>query len=101
LLLIDNGTAVDVKNIDDRTALHFAAKGGNECFLKDEVVKVLLEKGADVDAEDKFGNTAVSYAVERGRVSVVKILKDAAVAKCPLSRTKYLLAKAAKALSLW
>ena len=89
-LLLDNGTAVDVKNIDDRTALHFAANAGNSLFSKDEVVKVLLEKGGDVDAVDKFGNTAVYYAANSGRVSVAKILKDAAVDKSRLTWIKYL-----------
>ncbi|GLI73288.1 hypothetical protein PoHVEF18_001503 [Penicillium ochrochloron] len=68
------------------------------------VVKVLLEKGADVEARDsdadveaedsKYGRTPLSWAAERGRAAVVKLLlekgadveaKDSEYDRTPLS----------------
>jgi ankyrin repeat protein len=37
-------------------------------------VKALLDKGADVNAKNRYGATALSYAAERGSVEVVKLL---------------------------
>lgn len=48
-----------------------AAKGGNA-----EKVKLLLEKGADVDAKDNSGNTALIYAAVNGHIETVKILVE-------------------------
>ena len=56
------------------TALMVAARYGHL-----EVVKVLLAKGADVNAKDNAGNTALMVAAKYGHPEVVKILKDAEV----------------------
>ncbi len=37
-------------------------------------IKVLLEKGADVDAANQFGKTALMLAVEEGNTASVEIL---------------------------
>ena len=50
------------------TALHMAAAEG--C---DDVAKVLIQNGADVNAEDKK-TTALHWAAEKGHVDVVKVL---------------------------
>ena len=39
-------------------------------------VKALLDKGADVNAKNRYGATALSYAAERGSVEVVKLLLE-------------------------
>jgi ankyrin repeat protein/tRNA A-37 threonylcarbamoyl transferase component Bud32 len=44
--------------------------------LKD-VVKLLLDKGADVNAKDREGRTALMWAASSGNVDIVKILLDA------------------------
>lgn len=50
--LLDSGTSVNFKDIDDRTALHVAA-----CQGKSDVVELLLKRGAQVDPKDRWGST--------------------------------------------
>jgi ankyrin repeat protein len=57
--LIDRGADVNAVDHDQRwTALHFAARDHNE-----ELVRLLLEAGAEVDPEDVFGDTPLWRAV--------------------------------------
>ena len=41
-----------------------------------DVVKVLLDNGAKIDAKDNFGNTALLKASSNGQMEVVKLLLD-------------------------
>jgi hypothetical protein len=50
--LLDSGIYVNFRDIDDRTALHIAA-----CQGQTDVVKLLLQRGAEVDAKDRWGST--------------------------------------------
>jgi hypothetical protein len=43
---------------------------------KDEAIKYLLEKGANINARNKLGDTALHRAVWRGHLSTVQILLD-------------------------
>jgi photosystem II stability/assembly factor-like uncharacterized protein len=57
--LLDEGLAVDTRFRYNRTALSFAADRGHV-----DVVKLLLERGADINAKDTFYNaTPLSWAV--------------------------------------
>ena len=40
-------------------------------------VKALLEAGAEVDARDKEGKTALMRATEKGHADIVQLLKQA------------------------
>lgn len=40
-----------------------------------EAVRSLIVKGADVNAKDKKGKTAMMYAAEKGHIQIVKLLK--------------------------
>jgi ankyrin repeat protein len=40
----------------------------------DKVVRLLLNKGADINAKDKYGNTALHNASDRGKDKVVRLL---------------------------
>ncbi|KAF7120595.1 hypothetical protein RHSIM_Rhsim13G0186800 [Rhododendron simsii] len=50
--LLDSGTDVNYRDIDNRTALHVAA-----CQGSGGVVELLLRNGAEVDPEDRWGST--------------------------------------------
>ncbi|KAJ1486070.1 ankyrin repeat protein, partial [Baffinella frigidus] len=56
--LIDAGTNVNHASKHGTTALMFAVKG-----FRTEVVKYLLDVGADPDKQDLDGNSAMHYAV--------------------------------------
>jgi ankyrin repeat protein len=42
-----------------------------------EIVKMLLDKGADVNAKDKYGQTALKVAASQDHTLVVDLLKQA------------------------
>lgn len=66
------GVNVNTKFRYDRMALSFAADRGNS-----EVVKALLDAGADVNARDTFyGMTAMSQAVNKKHTGIVRMLLD-------------------------
>jgi ankyrin repeat protein len=64
-LLEQPGTAVDGRNALGRTALYNAAKAGNRA-----VVKLLIERGANVNAADQDGLAPLYPAVSYGRDEV-------------------------------
>jgi len=42
-----------------------------------DIVKLLIENGADVNVKDKDGMTALMYASEEGYTEIVSLLKNA------------------------
>ncbi len=62
----------DAADEDGMTALHFAAQNGNT-----DVVRFLLENGADIQARDlKLNRSAIHFAVENGNLECVKFLEE-------------------------
>lgn len=55
-----------------RTALHYAAQNGNR-----EVVKLLLEKGANPNLLNSYGETSLDVAIANNRTEVASILTKA------------------------
>jgi hypothetical protein len=67
---LDAGVPVDAKFRYDRTALSFAADRGNV-----EIVKLLVERGADVNAKDSFyGVTPILWAAANDHPDVARYL---------------------------
>ena len=67
---IEQGIPVDAKARYDATALSFACDRGHT-----EVVKYLIEKGADVNAKDTFySSTPMDWAVFGGHTKVIEAL---------------------------
>ena len=50
--ILDNGAYVNARDVNQVTPLHYASINGNM-----EVAKALVDRGADIDAKDKFNRT--------------------------------------------
>jgi ankyrin repeat protein len=69
-LLLDVGAGVDFcADGNRRTLLHLAAKNGH-----DTVVRMLLGRGADANANDADGRTALHLAAEQGHDAIARVL---------------------------
>ena len=67
--LLRTGINVDIRNIAGETPLIAAAEVGSE-----EIVRLLLERGADPKATDIDGDTAYDIAVNKGHDAVAALL---------------------------
>lgn len=65
LLLEQPGNTVNKSTHDNRIYLHWAAYKGN-----DEIVKYLIAKGADINAEDSHGTTPITFAANAGQSNI-------------------------------
>ena len=65
------GMLVICRKYNGWTPLPWAAEGGHEA-----VVKLLLEKGAELETKDNDGWTPLSWAAEKGHEAVVKLLLE-------------------------
>ncbi len=65
--LIELGADVNAIGPQGRTALHYAARGGNA-----ELCKLLLDTGADESITDEKGRTPLDVAVEFGKDAVLR-----------------------------
>lgn len=70
-------TQVNSKSLYGRTALHMAAEAGNA-----DAMAVLLEAGADVEANTDDGLTALHVACQRGHADAARLLLDRGVEPC-------------------
>ncbi|MGE0705414.1 MAG: ankyrin repeat domain-containing protein, partial [Vicinamibacterales bacterium] len=74
--LLDNGTAADVRANDGMTALMAAARSG---LLP--IAELLVEHGADPEAENKRNQSAWYYAAMSGQPQFVEFLRTLREAK--------------------
>ena len=70
---------VDVNHSEDEnfTALHIAAQNNHA-----EVVEVLIDAGADIEAKDEDGSSPLHCACRRGALNAVKLLVKAGAEVC-------------------
>src|SRR5437016_14126272 len=69
---LDKGVDVNTKTRYGATALSYACDKGHT-----EVVRLLLERGADPDVKDTFyGATPMGWAAPKGYTEIVKLLID-------------------------
>ena len=73
LMLIESGADMPVaaQNKDGETPLHLASQ-----YEEVEVVRMLIERGADVSAQNKEGGTPLHQASQNGSVGVVRMLLE-------------------------
>jgi ankyrin repeat protein len=77
--LLVAGADVNIQGGDfGRTALLWSATTGRE-----EVIRLLLGKGADLGAKDHLGNSAWDWAKRRGDTSITKLIEKADRTKHP------------------
>jgi len=71
--LIEQSANVNAKRENGWTALRWAAFFGHK-----EIVKLLIQAGADVNAKEyEYGRTALYYAREEGHEEIVQLLLEA------------------------
>jgi ankyrin repeat protein len=69
--LLELGADVNVTNAAGQTPLHVAVAAG-----ANDIVRMLVEKGARVDARDRRGDTPMTLADRREDKSTVDLLKE-------------------------
>ena len=70
LALVKSGAKVDTKDDEDRTVLHLAAIKENE-ELAEEILQLQV---VEIDAVDKYGNTALQLAIQNSHPGVALAL---------------------------
>eukprot|EP00899_Mesostigma_viride_P014746 jgi/Mesvir1/23272/Mv20978-RA.1 len=75
--ILQGGFHADNVDYDGRTALHMAAMSGQE-----DIVRLLLDKGVNVNVKDRWGRTPLGEAVAKNHVVIASMLvaKGAAMA---------------------
>jgi hypothetical protein len=68
--LLKKGVSPNARGIKQRTALMAAV-----AFEKTELVKLLLENGADINASDDEGISAITVAEDNGPEEILKLLQ--------------------------
>ena len=68
--MLENDANINIKNDDGSTSLMICACTGQYS----EIVELLISYGADINATDKNGWTALMFASQNGYVESVKIL---------------------------
>jgi len=71
LLLKKAHAHINARDASGGTALHAAAAAGNV-----DVLRILLRAGADIDAEDNWGRTALRIAIQNGRTGAEQVIRD-------------------------
>ena len=79
---------VNYQGWKNNTALHNALQTAVDAGLRD-VVEVLIDAGADIEAKDEQGRSPLLLACVLGKLDAVKMLVDAGAAVCATDRRGY------------
>lgn len=71
-LIVEHGADIELLDPDGWTPLHHLA----EFNQNQEILSYLIEKGVDLDAKDKYGSTALHYAVRNHAFEMVRQLVE-------------------------
>jgi ankyrin repeat protein len=75
--LLDKGTEIDARTDSGATALMWACVAGDREITKmREIAKMLITKGADVNARDAYGGSALTDAIYWGSLGIAQLLLD-------------------------
>ena len=72
-LLLSHGANVNAADSDGETALHYAARAGQQPV---EIFRALLQKGADVNVRDHDGTTALMKVIQKERPELALLLLE-------------------------
>ena len=76
-MLFDHGATANVENEKGETPLHLVSRGKYDSEQTGvDIVRLLLERGADVNSKDKNQDTPLHKAVCEGRLEIERILLD-------------------------
>ncbi|TGO23169.1 hypothetical protein BPAE_0142g00320 [Botrytis paeoniae] len=82
ILFASNNIRLRIRHDPTLTASHFAVRGPNDYF---RVVNELLIYGADLEARDQYGDTALHCALSKGKLKVSAVLISAGASVNSLS----------------
>ena len=91
--LLDNGAHIDATDEDGRTALMNVRT--YESFL------LIIEQGADIELKDKYGNTALIYAWERGLLEAAYLMMKLSQGHSAKTYKNFLLRQSAQGCDKW
>jgi ankyrin repeat protein len=76
-VLFDHGANAKLETEGGETALHTVSRGEFDSQEQGvSTARLLLERGVDVNAREKYGRTSLHYAAFEGRVEVAQVLLD-------------------------
>ncbi len=75
-MLLNHGVKSGTKNHRGETALHVVSRGRYDSQNGVRVAKLLLERGVDVNAQDKDHNSPLHSASYSGRLEIARVLLD-------------------------
>lgn len=83
--MLRSNISIDASDYDGRTALHLASAEGQR-----EMVRFLLESGADTGVLDRWGSTPLSDALRHQHTGVAELLRDHGAKLDPAGREQQL-----------